>query len=170
MKKRLYQPQARPSLQISIATASQLPHEVDEEGNKIIEQVLDDTAFSAPSTTESEGLLTDVEPIHEINEKGKTAAMTPSHSDDALVVKKWTRVVHGISQSAGEVTDSVYDNGQLLQCSITACGRRTAKAYKLTREENDWASERRICCRGEPTVVLREDERCYRSAFSKSKE
>ena len=32
---------------ISIATASHLPREVDEEGNRIIEQVLDDTASAA---------------------------------------------------------------------------------------------------------------------------
>ena len=120
--------------------------------------MLDDTASSASSTTGSEGLLSDVEPIHEIDREGKTAAMTPSHTNDALVVNTRTKVIHCISEAAGEVTDSVYNNGELLQCSITACGRRTARAYKLTRDEVDWISECRICFRGKPTIVCREGD------------
>ena len=142
---------------ISTATASHIPREPDEEGNQITEHMLDDTASSASSRTESEGLLTThIEPIHEIDRKGKTTAMTSSHTNDALVVKTRTKVIHCISQAAGEVTDSVYSNGELLQCSIAASGRRTARAYKLARDEVDWISEFRVCFRGKPTVAARE--------------
>ena len=44
------------------------------------------------------------------NPSMRSIGMTPSHSSDALVVNTRTKVIHCISQAAGEVTDSVYDN------------------------------------------------------------
>ena len=48
--------------------------------------------------------------------------MTPSHTTDALVLNIRAKVIHCISQAAGQGTDSAY-NGELLQCSIMACGK-----------------------------------------------
>ena len=70
----------------SSEAAGPIPPEADDQENEVNEYLLDDLASSASSTTGSEGLLTDIEPVHEIDGKGSMAAMTSTHLKDALVV------------------------------------------------------------------------------------
>ena len=65
---------------ISTASASHIPHQTDAEGNQITEQMLDDTASFASKTTESEGLLTDVETMNEIDRR-KFRSLTSDNMD-----------------------------------------------------------------------------------------
>ena len=72
----------------SAEAAGPIAPEADDQENEVNGYLLDDLASSASSTT---GLLTDIEPVQEIDGKGNMAAMTSTHLKDALVVNTRTK-------------------------------------------------------------------------------
>ncbi len=67
--------------------------------------------------------------------------------EHAFVKNNRSKITHCIP-IGDQVSGSVYSNGNLLQQTLTACGRSTSSNYEMGFEISDWTVKCRICFKG----------------------